>query len=186
MKWQKLIYLTVFLMLLPLAHAKSDYIFEDHGAAGSTEFGAQQVPTGEYEVISKTGNESLYDVIFKKVNVIVVGNVTNNTVEHTKICAIADFNSYNYTVSTEKRGLINFILKNIFNVNTNKTENITYIVPSSLPVVVNGISKSNTSKVLNKEKGNFGASFESGDTQEFCYIADPSKHFPIMEQNYLG
>ena len=180
MKWQKLIYLTVFLMLLPLAHAKSDYIFEDHGAAGSTEFGAQQVPTGEYEVISKTGNESLYDVIFKKVNVIVVGNVTNNTVEHTKICAIADFNSYNYTVSTEKRGLINFILKNIFNVNTNKTENITYIVPSSLPVVVNGISKSNTSKVLNKEKGNFGASFESGDTQEFCYIADPSKDFTIL------
>ena len=66
---------------------KSDTIFEDHGIAASSELGVRFVPTGEYYVISKTGNESLYDVEFTHINVTVDENITQ---VHTQICAVAD------------------------------------------------------------------------------------------------
>lgn len=162
---------------------KSDTIFEDHGIAASSELGVRFVPTGEYYVISKTGNESLYDVEFTHINVTVDENITQ---VHTQICAVADFEEYNYTVTTDKTGAVAFILR-LFNVNTNVTENITYKVPTHLPIQVDGASKTELTKVLEKEsKNSLSSTFEKGDTQRFCYTANPATDFFVkMGENSI-
>jgi len=162
---------------------KSDTIFEDHGIAASSELEVRFVPTGEYYVISKTGNESLYDVEFTHINVTVDENITQ---VHTQICAVADFEEYNYTVTTDKTGAVAFILR-LFNVNTNVTENITYKVPTHLPIQVDGASKTELTKVLEKEsKNSLSSTFEKGDTQRFCYTANPATDFFVkMGENSI-
>jgi len=126
---------------------------------------------GTYEVISQTNNESLYDVEFITIPVLVDSYIDNETKENittyredTQICIRSDFETQevNYTLS-----------------------NSNYTVPETLSLYKGKVNAliSNKDRDISREIVKANAlsltpnDFEDGDNYTFCYQANPEEDF---------
>ena len=117
-----------------------------------------QVPTGDYKLFSKTGNEVVYDVSLSKVNVELVKNVLYR--EDTVICLRSDKEFHEFY-------------------DENKVLEHLYFVPAKIDLRREKDPKKSLQLDRELEKGMFGflPTFQAGDTYKFCYQANPYEDF---------
>lgn len=139
----------------------------------------------EYEVSSKSGNESLLDVTFEP-TIVNYANYTNNETGNTTllfrewwtICVGSNSSEINYTQEIDVSGL--GLLEERETIKKNET--FTYYLPDEMSIIVQD-DKSNARHFVKRREVireiggirnvvNKGI-FEEGDVYAYCYLADP-------------